>query len=265
MKLPCRDGSAARWRAALRFAASVALASVLAWAVPAGARELLVVSTHFEKVYERDADGMIVGLGAEIVRQLARQMGHSVRFELYPWARAQSLIANGQADILVAPYRTTARQSSMAFSRLPFFQDQVVFYARTEEAPAWRGEYRALAAQRIAILNGWAYGDAFDQARPNLRISVTNTVESGLRMLAHRHVALFASNRRDTEAVLARLGLVGQVASLPVPIDSQDAYFAFPLGARHDALRTEFDTHFQRMVDSGEWRRLLRRHEVEMP
>ncbi len=259
---PALEGGLAR---AVHLAWTVVAAVALACPAPARARELLVISTHFEKVYERDAEGMMVGLGPEIVRHVARQLGHTVRFELYPWARAQALVANGQADILVAPYRTPARQQVMGFSRQPFFRDNVVFYARTDDMPPWRGDYRALAAQRVAVLNGWAYGEAFERARPGLRLSVTNSVESGLRMLAHRHVNLFASNRRDTDSMLARLGLSGQVASLPVPIDSQDAYFAFPLGGRHDALRRDFDEQFQRLVDSGEWRRLLRRHEVDMP
>ncbi len=241
---------------------------ILCWALaadPAAARELLAVSTHFEKVYERDADGAVVGLGPEIVRQIARRLGHTVRFELYPWARAQALVAKGRADILVAPYRTPERERLMGFSQLPFFQDQLVFYARTDTAPPWRGSYGTLAGQRIVILNGWAYGAAFDRARPGLDVSVSNSVESGLRMLEHRHVQLFASNRRDTDPLLARLGLAGQVAALPVPLDRQDAYFAFPADPWHDSLRQAFDLQFQQMVGSGEWRRLLQRHAVDHP
>jgi len=229
------------------------------------AGELLAVSTHFENVYERDADGAVVGLGPEILRLIAHRMGHTVRFEMVPWVRAQALVAQGKADILVAPYRTAERQRSLAFSRLPFFQDQLVFYARTDNVPPWRGDYAALRTQRIVILNGWAYGAAFDQARPALQVSISNSVESGLRMVEHRHVQLFASNRRDTDPVLARLGLVGQVISLPVPIDRQDAYFAFPRDAAHDALRQAFDVQFQRLVDSGDWRKLLQRHAVALP
>lgn len=252
-----------RWRR--RFVLGGLLWALLCCPAPAWARELLVISTHFEKIYERDADGTITGLGPEIVRQLAAQLGHTVRFEMYPWARAQAMIARGDADILVAPYRTPERQHVMAFSRLPFFQDQVVFYARTDSKPPWHGDYGTLAGRRIVILNGWAYGDVFERARPGLQVSISNSVESGLRMLALRRVHLLASNRRDTDPVLARLGLSGVVASLPVAIDTQDAYFAFPPGEAHDGLRRAFDAQFQRLVDSGEWRKLLLRHGVPGP
>lgn len=249
----------------MRKLAATILAVAMGMAAPAGARELLAIGAHFERVYERGQEGDIVGLGPEIVRTLAQRMGHTVRFELYPWARAQALIAQGKADILVGPYKTPERQQAMAFSRLAFYQDQMVFYARADSHAGWSGDLGALGDQRIVILNGWAYGAAFDQARPQLHLSIANSVDSGLKMLMHQHVNLFASNRRNTEPVLGKLGLVGQITMLPRVIDVQDGYFAFPRDARFDSLRRDFDAAFQRMVDSGELKKLGTRHEVVVP
>jgi len=229
------------------------------------ARELLAIGAHFERVFERGQEGEIIGLGPEIVRALAQRTGHTVRFELYPWARAQALIAQGKADILIGPYKTPERQQTMVFSRLPFYQDQMVFYARADANASWNGDLGTLGEQRIVVLNGWAYGYAFDQARPQLRLSIANSVDSGLKMLVHQHVHLFASNRRNTEPVLGRLGLAGQITMLPKVIDVQDGYFAFPREPQFDTLRRDFDAAFQRMVDSGELKKLGQRHEVNVP
>jgi polar amino acid transport system substrate-binding protein len=233
--------------------------------LPAGARELLVIGTHFERVYERGQEGDIVGLGPEIVRLIAGRLGHKVHFELYPWARAQAMLAQGKADILVGPYKTYERTQLMNFSRLPFYQDQMVFYARSGTPIDWDGDYGTLSEYRIVILNGWAYGANFDRARPQLRLSIANSVESGLKMVAHRHVQLFASNRRNTEPALGRIGLAGQVTMLPKVIDVQDGFFAFPRRVSSDALRRQFDAEFQRLVDSGELKKLGQRHEVNVP
>lgn len=241
------------------------LCAALGAAPLASARELLAIGAHFERVFERGQEGEIVGLGPEIVKLLAQRMGHTVRFELYPWARAQALIGQGKADILIGPYKTPERQQTMMFSRLPFYQDQMVFYARADANASWNGDLATLGEQRIVVLNGWAYGNAFDQARPQLRLSIANSVDSGLKMLVHQHVNLFASNRRNTEPVLARLGLVGQITMLPKVIDLQEGYFAFPRDAQFDTLRRDFDAAFQRMVDSGELRKFGQRHEVIVP
>ena len=245
-----------------KFAA--AIFALLCW-LPAAARDLLVIGTHFERVYERGQEGEIVGLGPEVVRLIAQRLGHRAIFELYPWARAQALVAQGKADILVGPYKTLERQQLMSFSRLPFYQDQMVFYVRKGTMQDWSGDYAALSEQRIAIVNGWSYGATFDKARPQLRLDVVNSVDSGLKMLAAQHAQMFASNRRNTEPVLGRLGMSGQVAMLPRVIEVQDGFFAFPKRPAADALRKEFDAEFQRLVDSGELKRLGLRHEVNVP
>lgn len=243
----------------------IAAVFTLLCCLPAAARDLLVIGTHFERVYERGQEGEIVGFGPEIVRLIAQRLGHRAVFELYPWSRAQALVAQGKADILVGPYKTYERQQIMAFSRLPFYQDQMVFYVRKGANLDFNGDYGALTEQRIAIVNGWAYGAAFDKARPQLKLDIVNSVDSGLKMLAAQHAHMFASNRRNTEPVLGRLGLSGQLTMLPKVIEVQEGYFGFPKRSSADALRKEFDAEFQRMVDSGELKRLGLRHEVTVP
>ncbi|CAN7318059.1 transporter substrate-binding domain-containing protein [Pseudoduganella sp. LjRoot289] len=231
----------------------------------ASARDLLAVGAHFERVFERRADGEFVGLGPDIVRQVARRTKDTVRFELYPWARAQAMVAQGLADILVGPYKSPERLERMSFSRSAFYRDDMVFYQLAGAGNTWQGDYAALEGKPIVAMNGWAYGVGFDAARPRLRVSVANNVENGLLMLTHKHVALFASNRRNTEPVLAALKLGGQVEALAQVIQVQDGYFAFPKRPSHDALRAGFDAAFDAMIESGELKRLGLRHDVDVP
>ncbi|MBA5687301.1 substrate-binding periplasmic protein [Rugamonas apoptosis] len=250
----------------LRRFALLALAPwLLGAAGPAIAREWLVAGAHFEGVYERAPDGEFTGLGPAIVRRVAQQMNDTVRFELYPWPRAQALVAQGKVDLLVGPYKSPARLGQMAFSQLPFYRDQMVFYARPASHIVWTGDYARLAQRRIVILNGWVYGAAFTQASAGLHTSVANTVESGLLMVAHQHVDLFATNVRNTEPVLARLHLAGAVAALPQALDQQDGYFAFPHDPQHDEFRARFDAAFRTLVERGELKRLGQQYGVAVP
>ncbi|WP_255754744.1 ABC transporter substrate-binding protein [Massilia sp. erpn] len=255
-----------RFRHLFHIAVVVLLALVLLlFSGQAGARELLVVGAHFERVFERTPEGEFTGLGPEVVRILATRLGHTARFEIYPWARAQAILSQGKADILVGPYKSFERVQRMAFSRRPFYQDQMVFYALNTSGIVWHGDFATLADHRIVIMNGWTYGEQFEQARPMLKVSVANSVESGLKMVEAQHVVLFASNRRNTEPVLAKLGLAGQMAPLAHVIQVQDGYFAFPKRQLHEALRREFDQAFAAMVESGELKRLGQRFDVTVP
>ena len=241
------------------------LLGALALALPARGGELLrVAGAPFARVYERDDSGFS-GMGPEIVRALCAQLGIKHSFAMYPWRRAQAMVMSGQADLLVGPYKTPERQETIAFSERAFYQDDLLFYSRAESAFAWGGNLRALRGKRIVVVNGWSLGEQFDLARKELDVSVSNSVESALSLLALGRVDLFATNRRNTEPLIATLGLGGRLATLDGVISTQAGYFGFPRLPEHDANRQRFDRAFNAYVDAGELRRLGRRLQVQIP
>ncbi|MES2321894.1 MAG: transporter substrate-binding domain-containing protein [Pseudomonadota bacterium] len=227
----------------------------------AGPRELLVVGAHFARVYER-SDDKYSGMGPEILRSIAPQLGQPLHFDLFPWARAQSMVAQAQADLLVGPYKSPERLALFTFCERPFYVDQMLFYERAKSGFEWNGDYASLREKRVVAINGWAYGDEFDAARGIMNISLTNSVESGLAMLAHGRVDLFATNRRNTEPVVTLLGLEGKVVPVSRIIALQRGYFAFPKRPEYDYVAERFDRAFNAFVDAGELRLLGRRLNV---
>ena len=106
------------------------------------------------------------------------------------------------------------------------------------------------------------YGDQFDAARSVMNISLTNSVEAALAMLAHGRVELFATNRRNTEPVIPLLALGNKVAPLSRLIALQRGYFAFPKRPEYETVLERFDRAFNAYVDAGELRKLGRRWNV---
>ena len=243
----------------------IALGALPHFALGAAKTPLRVVGTRFEGVYERDADGGFSGLGVEVARLLARHQERAAQFEMYPWRRAQQRVSVGLADVLVGPYKSAEREQTMRFSGQPLFQDQVAFYSRAKGMVFWGGDYAALKGKRIVALNGWSYGAAFTAAAADLNISVANNVENGLMMLVYGHVDMFASNRRDTDPVIQRMGLTDQLLPVAPLIDTQNAYFAFPKTALGEQLAAAFDRLLSDLKGSGELRRMARRHLVSLP
>ena len=233
--------------------------------LPVQARELLAVGAQFEHVFEYQDGGEYGGLGAELLRLMAARTGNTVRFRMVPWARAQAMLVQGQADILIGPYKTPERIASMAFSDKPFYQDQMVFYTRQDASFGWDGDYGVLKNRRVVLLNGWAYGADWERVRPGLQVSVANNVENGLKMLVHNHVDVFVSNRRNTDPVIARLGYGRQVKPLPKVIEVQNGYFAFPRSPTFDKLRLQFDQELTNLIETGELKRLGKRYDVGVP
>ncbi len=227
--------------------------------------ELLAVGTEFAKVFERTPSGEFAGLGVDVVRALAHQQHDTVRFEIYPWPRAQAMIELGQADILIGPYKTLEREARFSFMDRAFYQDKMIFFVRSGSTFSWGGSIDKLRPFQIATISGWAYGPSFDRARAELKVSNAPKLENGVLMLVHGRVDVLAANRRNIEPVLAALRLHGAVTEVGPPIDTQNGYLAFPRIAQFDSLRLRYNQAFNELVDKGELVRLGRKHEVQVP
>ncbi|MEK1905347.1 MAG: transporter substrate-binding domain-containing protein [Pseudomonas sp.] len=232
---------------------------------PCQAREWLVVGTSFPQVFERSETGQFSGLAPELLQQMSGELGASLRFELYPWARAQRMVEQGQADILIGPYRTPEREARFAFAAAPFYQDRIVFYARRGQGLSWDGSFASLQPHRIAVIRGWTYGSRFEAARAQMQLDTVEGVPNGLRMLVAGRIELLATNHRNTLPHLEALQLTDQLVELQPQIDVQQGYFAFPRDAGHAELREHFDQVFQGFVARGELARLADRLGVSVP
>ncbi|HYD60129.1 MAG TPA: transporter substrate-binding domain-containing protein [Noviherbaspirillum sp.] len=236
-----------------------------ALATAAQARELRVAGTHFARVFELAPNGEYTGLGADLIREIARRTGDTVRFAIYPWVRAQALVERGEADILIGPYKTPEREARFAFSDRAFYQDRMLFYVRTGAQMRWDGDYDTLRGRQIAAVHGWVYGAMFDRLRDTIQMQNVQTLENGLMMLVHGRIEMLATNQRNTEDLLLRLDLTGKVQPILPPIAVQDGYFAFPKSPQYGSLRATFNEVFNSMVNSGELARLARKHDVHIP
>lgn len=231
----------------------------------AQAKDFLVVGTTFARIFEKTETGEFVGLGAELARTIASQQGLQIKFGIYPWARAQDMVANGSADILVGPYRTPAREALFAFADKPFYQDNMVFYKLAGSPASWDGSYASLKGKRMVAVLGWVYGQPFDQERADLGVTNVNTVESGLSMLLNDRMDFFVANERNTTAGMAALGKYDQfTVALPI-IGTEVGYFAFTKDANHDALRKAFNAGMGKLIASGEYAALAKRYSITMP
>ncbi len=237
----------------------------LAAACAAQAREVLVVGTTFARIYEQTETGEFIGLGAELARTIAQQQGLNLKFGIFPWARAQEMVANGSADVLMGPYKTPARESRFSFADQPFYQDNMVFYKRVGSNAGWDGTYESLKGKRLVAVLGWVYGAPFDQERANLGVTNANTVESGLTMLLNNRMDFFVANERNTTAGMAALGKYDQFSVVSPMIGREVGYFAFTKDAEHEELRQAFNAGFAKLIDSGEYAAMAKRFSITVP
>ena len=229
------------------------------------ATQVLVAGTSFARLFEPGADGRPRGLAVDLLDAILMPAGHHPRYEFYPWLRAQAMIEHGPAQILVGPYRTPERERLMRFSRQAFYDDALVFYARRREEGLWWGDFQALQPLRIGAVQGWVYGERFEQARLGLNVTAVRDLATALRMLQLDRLDLIAANQRNSEPVIQDLGLTDQVARCTPPFAQLRGHFAFSRDPAGEPWATLVDAGMQRLRASGELQQLAVRRGVVLP
>jgi polar amino acid transport system substrate-binding protein len=233
----------------------------LARAAPA--MPLRAVGSQFARIFEGSEGVPPKGLAVELLAQL---FGDSVRCEWLPWPRAQLMLEQGEADILIGPYRTPEREMRMLFSVRSFYSDAMVWYARRGEEGRWSGEFAELAQVPVAAVRGWAYGSRFERMKPMLgQLTWVQNVEAGLQMLTKRRVELFAANDRNCQPVMQRLALVEAIGRCSPPLDVLHGHMAFGRSATGETLAQRYDQAFEQWLRTGSAAELYRRWGVERP
>ena len=221
------------------------------------------VGSQFARIFEGGEGQPPKGLAVDLLGQL---FGESLRCEWVPWSRAQLMVEQGEADILIGPYRTPEREARMLFSVRSFYSDAMVWYSRRGAESRWTGEFGELAQTPVAAVRGWAYGSRFERMKTGLgQLTWVQGVDAGLQMLVKRRVELFAANDRNCQPVLQRLGLAEAVARCSPPLDVLHGHMAFARSAAGEALAQRYDVAFEQWLRTGSAAELYRRWAVDRP
>lgn len=241
------------------------LTSQLGLSAQAQEREILAVGTEFAYLFEKNGKSEIQGFAVDILKALAQRHGYKLRLEFYPWARAQWMVEQGQAQILIGPYKTAQRELKFTFASRPFYRDQMVFYVRKGEARGWQGVYANLNNQRVAVVQGWAYGEEFEKHQAQMKLSTVSNLLTGLNLLANGRYDYLASNIRNTEGVFRTWQADKELIALEPGIQQQDGYFAYCKLSYCDTIRQQFELSFADLISSGEMARLIKPYPLRFP
>lgn len=247
-----------RYRAALLAMAIVPLA--------AHSESYTCVSFEYPPLIQKGADGKSEGLAVDIVTSVFKQMGHTVKVELYPWGRSLSMAKYGETDCIFTLYRSAEREESLDFSHESLIPQIIYFYAKKGSPHTFSGDIDALKGLRIGTAHKINYGPRFEEARPKLTIDEAPTIEQNFKKLAIGRIDLIPSNLYTASSTLEQPGLkeyAGQIVKLPTPVESVASHIAFPKMRKLTALRDRFDAELKKFVASGEYKRLLEKYRIE--
>ena len=218
------------------------------------------VGSHFPILSEETDDGRLCGIGVDVARRIGLRLGHHFAIRLVPWARAKNMVKTGEADVLMAPYKTPEREKWLDYSATYFFVDRSVFFVKPGSGVTWDGTYASLQGLKIGLVRGWSVGPVFDQAKEALQIDYAPTLDLCFKKLLFKRIDMIPTQDREAHAAFKRMHLNDAdkpIAILPA-LDINYNYFGFSKRKNLSTFKREFDRLLKQMQANGEIARLLK-------
>ncbi|MBC3765067.1 substrate-binding periplasmic protein [Neptunicella marina] len=214
------------------------------------AQTVRFVGTQFPYILEKNPTGRLSGVAIDVIEQVMQ--GRKFKIDIMPWKHAQMEVEQGQADVLIGPYKTVQRQQLWNYSRLPFYRDHMMFYTFRDSLIEWHGDLEELQHYWLGVPMGWSAGNKFDFKRSMMRIYDIPKVINGMEMLSLKRLDLVIANQREAHRMLQQQGLQSEIVELKPALDETQGYFGFSKQTDTEELKALFDRKMSEMQGRGD-------------
>lgn len=213
--------------------------------------------------YYYNEEGKVKGAVIEIVEHLSKQLGHTIEYKEYPWARMQHYLRKGRVDLLLVYLKTPERLEYAYFPITPTFYETYYLYASTHNPKAFDGHLRSLTGLSIGEVRGYSYGEEYDSFALLDRFKVGSEGQL-LRMLLKNRVDLVIANQAVMNVHLKALQVENKIHKVTPMIAKTPAYFAFSKRVKgNEALAAAFSKALENFVTTQKYRDILKRYGIE--
>jgi polar amino acid transport system substrate-binding protein len=219
--------------------------------LPVSGETYLFVGSSFPSILEEKSTGEFQGVGADIATEIIEGLGHTIEIKSYPWARAQRMIADGRADVIIGPYKTAERNKFMTYTQDHFYVDRIVFYVKKNSTFTWNGDFLSLKGHVIGTTIGWSYGNTFDQVKDSLTIESVKDLCTNFKKLVIGRVAIVPATYRNALACIKQFNLQEEVSLIAPDIQINKGYYGFSKQKKLTYLKKLFDERLQKMIENG--------------
>lgn len=109
------------------------------------------------------------GMYPALLQDLTNATGCQFKIRRVPRARLQTMFELGQADLMAPAARSPDREALGEFVGLVQFRPAVIAVSRERTLPHSLAELVARRTDKVAVVRGYTYGPAYDQAMATLR------------------------------------------------------------------------------------------------
>lgn len=137
----------------------------------------LATVDNFPPFSYRDGDDL-TGIDVDLVHEMAKRLGISVRIQAHPWARVMSSVRSGEVEGAFAAFKTEERQAFCLYVGVLHVEEFYLFARKENEFPY--AQISDLYGKRAGIDRGVFVSDAFERAVHDGRITLEEVNDMGM-------------------------------------------------------------------------------------
>lgn len=209
--------------------------------------------------------GEYYGASMEVAQHVAKQLGHQLTFERYPWARVIESLRRGDADMAIHLFNTSERAIHVIYTGVPHIFESSFFFVHKDQRVSFEGTLKSLSKYSIGVVRGYSHGDEFDEAKYLQKRFVVYEKQL-LQLLQKKRIDIAVGNRPAILLQAQKLKIANQFLFLNPVIDDGPNYMAFSR-TRKDAasLAAEFTEAIVEFKKTGEYQKILKKYNFSYP
>jgi len=223
-------------------------------------KPFLMVHTEYSPLNYTDERQQVVGINADIVREIFKRLDRPVVIQLYPWARALAMLEEGKADGGISAYYTEERAEYLDYSKEPITLQTVCLYTSTKHPIPYTGKLEEAYPHSLGYVRQYSYGQQLDSAIQYGRFSETtviNNLPAGLRMLTEKRLDLIVGYAMAVQQHIKSEGLSQEITELSPPVDRVPSFTIFSKKNQLLPLRELYDAKLKEIKADGTYDKIL--------
>jgi len=205
----------------------------------------------------KDENGEMQGMLVEYMQELlVRRMGLDVEHRGFPWARAQEMVKQGEADVFVS-VPTEARREYTFVSEEPVYINHVAVFAKKDN-PRIEELRKITNLEDLHSFTTSTYtGNSWAETNLSMmKIVWVSTPQQALEMLAAGRVDVYIDSSFVTNYLLSKMNL-DTIEEMPNPVNTTIFHFFIGKKSPYVEILPEVDKQIKQLKQE-DWLKSLR-------
>lgn len=200
------------------------------------------------------------GAATALVSEIFKRAGYQTEITIETWPRTLEGTSAGIYDVIISAWYTKQREAKFQFTD-PYFVNTIQFVKR-KDAPIDFKSYQDLKGLVIGVVNGYAYGDEFDNAQGILKLPANHLIQN-LLMLQQGRIDLTLGDKWVVRNELTEYfpTAIKDFAFLGKPVATRTLHAAVSRARPdHDKIVKDFNQALKAMKADGTYEKILDRY-----